>query len=152
MKVLATNRRARFDYDLGESMLAGISLEGHEVKSLKNGKASLKGAFIVIKHGEAYLMGSHITPYAQANNKLTIDPTRQRKLLLHRRQIDDLIAGKESGRSIVPTTFVLAGPFVKVELALGVGRKRYDKRAVLKARDDQRQTARELVQRARHRN
>ncbi len=152
MKVLATNRRARFDYDLGESMLAGISLEGHEVKSLKNGKASLKGAFIVIKHSEAYLMGSHITPYAQANNKLTIDPTRQRKLLLHRRQIDDLIAGKESGRSIVPTAFVLAGPFVKVELALGVGRKRYDKRAVLKARDDQRQTARELVQRARHRN
>lgn len=151
MKVLVTNRRAHFDYDLGDKIIAGISLDGHEVKSLKNGRASLKGSFIAIKRGEAFLMGSHINPYVLAHNKSDIDPTRQRKLLLHRRQLDELMAAKDAGRSLVPTAFLLSGPLIKLELAIGTGRKRYDKRAILKEREDSRDAARAIVQRSRQR-
>lgn len=152
MKVLVTNRRARFDYDLGDKLVAGIVLDGHEVKSLKSGRASLNGSFIVLKQGEAFLMGSHINPYALANNKTDIDPTRQRKLLLHKHQLNELMAAKDSGRSLVPTAFVLAGPFIKLEMAVGSGRKRYDKRALLKEREDSRDAARAIVHRSRLRN
>lgn len=149
MKQLARNPRATFDYDLGEHLVAGVALAGHEVKSLKAGSASLKGSFITLKNGEAYLLGSHITPYAHAERKADIDPTRQRKLLLHRRQLDDLQAARDRGQSLVPVAFLLDKNLIKLELAIGTGKKRYDKREAIKRRDTDRDTNRDLAKFAR---
>jgi SsrA-binding protein len=145
MKQLATNRRAGFDYDLGDRLTAGMVLVGHEVKSIKAGQASLKGSFITLKGGEAFLMGSHVTPYAHAEGKADIDPTRQRKLLLHRRQLDDLQAAKDNGSSLVPVALWLDKNRVKLELAIGTGKKRYDKRETIKRRDTDRDIGRDLA-------
>ena len=144
MKVLAKNRRATYDYELTEELVAGLVLTGDEVKSLKNGFGSLKGSFIALRENEAYLTGAHITPYARATNKDAIDPTRHRKLLLHRKQIDHLIAAKQSGLSVVPTALLLAGALIKIEIGIGRGKKHYDKRETIKQRDTKRELAREL--------
>ena len=144
MKVLAKNRRATYDYELTEELVAGLVLTGDEVKSLKNGFGSLKGSFIALRENEAYLTGTHITPYARANNKDAIDPTRHRKLLLHRKQIDHLIAAKQSGLSVVPTALLLSGALIKIEIGIGRGKKHYDKRETIKQRDTKRELAREL--------
>jgi SsrA-binding protein len=144
MKVLAKNRRAHFDYAITEHLVAGLVLSGDEVKSLKAGHGSLKGSFIALRHDEAYLNNAHITPYNHAFNKGDIDPTRARKLLLHRRQIDGLIASKQSGLSVVPTALLLSGNLIKIEIGIGRGKKRYDKRETIKARDTNRELARQL--------
>ncbi|HEY2004378.1 MAG TPA: SsrA-binding protein SmpB [Candidatus Saccharimonadia bacterium] len=144
MKLLTKNKRATFDYDLTEQLVAGISLLGSEVKSVKAGSASLKGSFIALRDGEAYLMGAHITPYAQAMGKQQIDPTRNRKLLLHRRQLNTLIGQKQAGLSVVPTALLQDGRFVKVEIGVGRGKKRYDKRESIKRRETNRELARSL--------
>ena len=145
MKLLARNRRASFDYALGEHLTAGIVLTGSEVKSLKAAQASLKGSFITLKNREAYLMAAHVTPYARASNPSELDPTRDRKLLLHRRQLDDLQAAKDRGQSLVPIAFWLDKSHIKLELALGMGKKRYDKREDIKRRDTDRDTNRDLA-------
>jgi SsrA-binding protein len=147
MKVLSKNRRASFDYELSDRFIAGLSLSGNEVKSMKSGFASLKGSFITLKGHEAYLMGAHVTPYAHAAHKADIDPTRQRKLLLHHRQLDDLVQAKDSGLSIVPTALLLDRNLVKLEIAIGRGKKRYDKRESIKQRDTNREIAREVTRR-----
>jgi SsrA-binding protein len=144
MKVLAKNRRASYDYDLTEELVAGLVLTGDEVKSLKNGFGSLKGSFIALRDNEAYLTGAHVTPYSKASDKAGIDPTRHRKLLLHRKQIDHLIAAKQSGLSVVPTALLLAGALIKIEIGIGRGKKHYDKRETIKQRDTKRELAREL--------
>lgn len=150
MKVLATNRRASFDYALGDRIVAGIMLTGHEVKSAKAGQISLKGSFINLKQTEAFLMGAHITPYTRANDPASIDPTRQRKLLLHRRQLNQLQDAKDHGASIVPTALGLEGRYVKLEIAIAQGKKRYDKREAIKSRDTDRDIARDLAKFSRH--
>ena len=144
MKLLAKNRRATFDYEIGDRMVAGLVLDGVEVKSIKAGFASLNGSFIALRESEAYLNNAHVTPYKHANNKADIDPTRARKLLLHRKQLDELIAGKQSGLSVVPTALLQDGRLVKLEIGIGRGKKRYDKRETIKARDTQRELARQL--------
>ncbi len=144
MKVLAKNRRATFDYELTEHFVAGLVLSGDEVKSLKSGFGSLKGSFVSLRDNEAYLTAAHITPYSKASNKAGIDPTRNRKLLLHRRQIDTLIAHKQAGLSVVPTALLLAGSLIKIEIGVGRGKKRYDKRETMKRRDTERDIARQL--------
>jgi SsrA-binding protein len=144
MKLLSKNRRATFDYDITERLIAGISLNGSEVKSIKSGSASLKGAFISIRDGEAYLTHAHVNPYTHAANKEDMDPTRNRKLLLHRKQLEELIAHKQSGLSVVPTALLLDGRLVKVELGIGRGKKRYDKRETIKRRDTQRELSRQI--------
>jgi SsrA-binding protein len=144
MKLLAKNRRATFDYEITERLIAGLSLTGSEVKSIKSGFASLKGSFIALRDGEAYLTNAHITPYAHAGNKADIDPTRNRKLLLHRKQLDALIAHKQSGLSVVPTAFLLNKQLVKLEIGIGRGKKRYDKRETIKRRDTARDIARSI--------
>jgi SsrA-binding protein len=141
MKLLAKNKRATYDYELTERLVAGLVLNGDEVKSTKAGHASLKGSFIMLRDGEAYLTSAHITPYAHAAHKDQLDPTRHRKLLLHRRQLDQLIGHKQSGLSVVPTALLLERSLVKLEIGIGRGKKRYDKRHAIKARD----TARELA-------
>lgn len=143
MKLLAKNRRATFDYAITERLVAGIALTGSEVKSLKAGHASLKGSFIALRDNEAYLNNSHISPYIHAGHT-NLDPTRARKLLLHRKQINELIASKQSGLSVVPTAFLLAGSLVKIEIGIGPGKKRYDKREAIKQRDTERETRRQL--------
>jgi SsrA-binding protein len=144
MKVLAKNRRASFDYELTEHFVAGLVLTGDEVKSLKAGFGSLKGSFISLRDNEAYLTAAHVTPYSKASDKAGIDPTRNRKLLLHRKQIDTLIAHKQSGLSVVPTALLLAGSLIKIEIGVGRGKKHYDKRESIKRRDTDREISRQL--------
>jgi SsrA-binding protein len=143
MKLLAKNKRATFDYEIAERVMAGISLLGVETKSAKAGQASLKGSFVTARNGELYLMGSHISPYTLASVK-DYDPTRSRKLLLHRREIEKLIQKKQEGFSIIPTAFLLDRNFVKIELGVGRGKKRYDKREAIKKRENDRVMARVL--------
>src|SRR5476651_2152073 len=119
MKLLAKNRRATFDYDITDHLVAGVSLDGAEVKSIKSGFASLKGSFILLRDGEAYLTGAHVTPYVHASNKHNLDPTRNRKLLLHRRELDKLVAHKQAGLSIVPTALLQERQLVKIEIGIG---------------------------------
>ena len=142
MKVLAKNRRAGFDYELSERMTAGLVLSGAEVKSIKAGHVSLKGSFVTMRDGEAWLNNAHVTPYQPGGQNNAPDPTRVRKLLLHRRQLNELIGQKQSGQSLVPTALVLDGRLVKLELAIGKGKKRYDKRQTIKQRDTDRETRR----------
>jgi SsrA-binding protein len=144
MKLLAKNRRATFDYDITERIVAGVALTGAEVKSIKSGSASLKGSFIILQSGEAYLSNAHVTPYKHADHRDNLDPTRHRKLLLHRKQLDDLISQKQSGLSVVPTAFLQDRRLVKLEIGIGRGKKRYDKREVMKRRDTDREVARQL--------
>jgi SsrA-binding protein len=144
MKVLAKNRRATFDYEITENLVAGLVLSGSEVKSVKQGFASLKASYVLLRDGEAYLTNAHITPYAHTGNKEALDPTRSRKLLLHRKQLDELIKSKQAGLSIVPTALLLAGQLVKLEIGIGRGKKRYDKRETIKRRTIDRELSRQL--------
>jgi SsrA-binding protein len=144
MKVLAKNRRATFDYEITQLLIAGLVLSGSEVKSLKAGHGSLKGSFIALRENEAFLSNAHITPYTSASNKAEIEPTRNRKLLLHRKQIDQLIVSKQGGLSVVPTAFLLSGNLIKIEIGIGRGKKRYDKRESIKKRDTDRELSRQL--------
>ncbi len=137
------NRRARFDYKLEDDFTAGIALNGRETKSIRLGRTQLQGAFVSINNGEVYLnnMTVHGTsgiPIAES------EQTRARKLLLKQRQIDQLIAAKQQGRQIVPTTLLTKTRFIKVQIAIGASKKRYDKRQTIKKRDDNRQALRDL--------
>lgn len=144
MKLLAKNKRATYDYELTDKLVAGIVLSGAEVKSIKNGHASLKGSFIAIRDGEAYLTNAHVTPYNRAGNQSQLDPTRSRKLLLHRKQLEELIGHKTAGLSAIPVALVEQKRLVKVEIGIGRGKKQFDKRQVIKKRDTDRE-ARRLI-------
>jgi SsrA-binding protein len=144
MKLLAKNRRATFDYEIKDRLVAGLALDGAEVKSIKAGFASLKGSFVALRDNEAYLNNAHVTPYRHASNKPELDPTRVRKLLLHRKQLDDLIKSKQSGLSVVPTALLLEGRLIKLEIGIGRGKKQYDKRQTIKERDTNRELSRQL--------
>jgi len=141
MKLLAKNKRATFDYQLDERVVAGLALTGPEVKSIKAGHASLRGSFVSLRSGEAYLTNAHVTPYSLAAVK-EYDPLRNRKLLLHRRQLDELIKQKQAGLSVIPTALLLEHNFIKLEVGIGKGKKRYDKRETIKRRDVNRELAR----------
>lgn len=150
MKILATNRRARFDYDIAEKLIAGIVLTGPETKSAKAGHLSLKGSFVAFRAGEAYLTGAQITPYPQAGPHIAQEPLRSRKLLLHQSQLKKLITAKQAGFTTVPLAAGLERGYVKVELGTGRGRKRYDKRQTIKARETNRELNRAIKQRSDH--
>jgi len=145
VKVAAVNRKASFNYDLVETFEAGIALLGSEVKSVREGRISLKESFAEIKNGEAFLVGSHISPY-EAANRFNHDPLRERKLLLHRREIKRLLGKiKEKGYTMVPVRVVINDKGrVKVEVALAKGRRLYQKKEVIKARDVEREVRAEL--------
>ena len=146
---VATNRRARHKFQLLEKMEAGVELRGSEVKSLREGKASINEAYAVINEGEVWLRGAHIPPYLPASME-NHDPERPRKLLLHRREIERLI-GKtsERGLTIVPTRIYFKGPRAKVELALAKGKEGRDRRREISDRDQRREIEREYKQRMR---
>jgi SsrA-binding protein len=143
-KVVARNRRARFEFDLLEKVEAGIVLTGTEVKSLRNGKASLEESYAGIDHGEVYLYGCDIPEYTQAN-RMNHKPKRPRKLLLHRREIDKLVAkASEKGFTLVPLQIYFKDGMAKVEISVARGRKLYDKRDALKKQDAKRDMDRAL--------
>ena len=148
-KLIADNRRARHEYHLLEKVEAGIVLTGTEVKSLRAGHATLQRAFGDVRGGELWLVGAHIPEYAQGNMQ-NHDPDRDRKLLLHRREIDGL-AGKvaERGLTLVPTRLYFKDGRVKVELALARGKEARDKRRDVAARDAKREMERAVKSRGR---
>jgi len=143
-KLIVDNRRARHDYHLSDRVEAGVALTGTEVKSLRDGRASLQQSYADIRDGEVWLVGAHISVYDQGNRQ-NHDPDRDRKLLLHRREIDSLYGKvRERGFTLVPTRLYFKDGRVKVELALARGKELHDKRRDLSARDAQRQIEREL--------
>ena len=134
-KIIANNKKARFEYFIEETYEAGIVLKGTEVKSIRQGKVSIKESYCMIKNGELYIYGMHITPY-EHGNIYNVDPLRTRKLLLHKRQINRLIGEtKEKGFTIIPLSIYLLDGLIKVEIALAKGKKLYDKRASLKEKE-----------------
>ena len=147
-KLIVSNRRARFDYHLDDRFEAGLVLQGTEVKSLREGKGSLTEAWVKIDaDGEAWLMQAHVPEYAFGNRN-NHDPVRPRKLLLHRRQLDQLqhaVAAK--GIALVPTRLYLRGGMIKLEFAIGRGKNVADKRQTEKKRDAAREIERALKQR-----
>lgn len=141
---VASNRYASYRYNLLERLECGIVLEGTEVKSLRAGGAQLKDSFATIRSGELWLRGVHIPPYAPASRE-NHDPDRERKLLLHRREIERLAARvNERGLTLVPTRVYFKGPRAKVEIALARGKDVHDKRETLRRRDAQREIDRGL--------
>jgi SsrA-binding protein len=146
-KLIAENRRARRDYEFLERLEAGVVLTGSEVKSAREGQVQLGQAYADIRGGEAWLVGASIAEYAQAGNSGHI-PDRDRKLLLHRGEIDSLYGkAREKGLTLVPTRMYFKDGRVKVEVALARGRERADKRRVIADRDAQRQIERALKRR-----
>lgn len=144
MKLLANNKKAYHDYFIEEKYEAGLSLLGSEVKSIKKGKVSIKESFISDRKGEMFIYGMHVTPYSQAYDK-DIDPTRTRRLLLHKKEINKLIGKKtQAGYTVVPLRIYERDGLVKLELALAKGKKQYDKRESIKAKDDKRKMDRAL--------
>ena len=148
-KLIAENRRARHDYHLLDRLEAGIVLTGTEVKSLRDGRVTLQRAFADVRGGEVYLVGAHIAEYAQGNIA-NHEPDRDRKLLLHKREIDSLIGKvQERGLTLVPTRVYFKDGRVKVEIAVARGKETRDKRRDLADRDAKRQIERALKERSR---
>lgn len=144
MKVFAKNKKAFFDYEILETFETGIQLTGTEVKSIKDNRVSLKEAFVKIIGSEVYLVNSHVAEYLQGNRNNHV-PTRSRKLLMHRKQIDKLIGKiKEAGLTLIPLKIYQKDRLVKLEIALAKGKKTHDKRASIKERDIQREMGREF--------
>jgi SsrA-binding protein len=135
VKIICMNRKASHNYELGETYEAGLALQGTEVKSLRDGKANLKEGYASIENGELYLYNCHISPYSHGNIE-NHDPMRTRKLLLHKKEIKKLMGKvKEKGLSLIPTKLYFRNGLAKVELALGKGKKLYDKREDMKKKD-----------------
>ena len=144
VKVVSTNRKARHDYYLTDTYEAGIVLQGSEIKSIRAGQISIKEAYVQIEDQEAWLINAHIAPYEQASY-LGHEPRRKRKLLLHRREIDRLWdAVRKKGLTIIPTRVYLTNGRAKIEIAVGRGKKQYDKRLEIAKRDAQRDMDRNL--------
>lgn len=143
---IITNRRARFDYELGDEIVAGIVLTGQEVRAARDGHVQLKSSFVSIKNNELWLNNASfslkLNQKGQTENR-SIDTTA-RKLLASRKQIHTLAARKQTGLTIVPTKLITTGRFIKVIIALGKGKKRYDKRETLKRRDQERESRRAI--------
>lgn len=143
-RVMANNRKARHNYHIEETIEAGIALTGTEVKSVRSGRVNLADAYAMVERGEVWLYNMHIAPYDHGN-RWNHEPTRRRKLLLHRNQIDYL-AGKvrQQGYTLVPLQVYLKGPWIKVELGIARGKKLYDKRRDIAQREAERRIQRAL--------
>ena len=132
-----TNRRARFDYELGDSLVTGVELTGAETKALRMGHGQLRGAYVTLKQEELFLINATIN----GTNGVPIEEseqTRARKLLAKRREINALVEAKQQGKTIVPLELLTGGRFIKLRIAVGRGKKQYDKRQTMKARDENR--------------
>ncbi len=144
IKVVASNRKAFHDYEIGDTFEAGLVLAGSEIKSIRAGQVSLQDGFVQFEDGEAWLINVHIAQYDPAS-RLNHEPRRKRKLLLHRREIQRLMGKvQEKGFTLVPTRLYLKGGRAKIEIALARGKRLYDKRQAIAKRDSDRQIARAL--------
>lgn len=139
------NRRARHDYELGDSLTVGLELTGRETKALRMGHGQLRGAYVTIKSNELLLINATISPSSGIPISES-EQTRTRKLLAKRREINTLIEAKQQGRTIVPLEILTKGRYIKLRIAVGKGKKQYDKRQTLKKRDESRQINRALKQ------
>lgn len=146
-RTLVENRRARFNYEILETIEAGIALQGTEVKSIREGKANIQEAYADIRDGEVFLIGSHISPYSHGN-RTNHDPLRDRKLLLTAHEIRKL-QGKvaEKGLTLVPMRLYVKGRLIKLQLGIGRGKKLVDKREDIKRRDQEREIQRTMRER-----
>ncbi len=141
-KTVALNRRARHEFHILDTVECGIVLMGYEVKSIRQGRLNLADAYATVRVGELFIENMHVSPYSHGDARI-IDPLRSRKLLLHRRQIDQLFAKmREQGLTLVPLKVYFKGPNIKVEIALAKGKKLYDKRQDIAERDAKRDIAR----------
>jgi SsrA-binding protein len=146
-KLICNNKKAYHDYFIEEKLEAGLVLQGTEVKSLRAGKANLNDSFMLVRDGEAYLHNLHISPY-DFGNRQNHQSDRNRKLLLHRKQIDRLYGSiREQGYSIIPLRMYFKDGLVKVEIGLAKGKKMYDKREDMKKKDSQRELSQALKSR-----
>ena len=142
---LAENRKARFDYEILKRFTAGLELLGAEVKSVRAGKINLQGAFVGVRGGEAYLLSASIPPYQPKNTPSEYDETRPRKLLLDKAEIGELAEAESTkGLTIVPLSVYNKGRFLKLDLAIARGKKKFDKRESIKKRDVEREIKRTL--------
>ena len=140
---IADNKKARFDYSIEDTFEAGVALEGWEVKSLREGRAQITESYVHIRDGEAWLLGAQITPLGTASTHIRPDPTRTRKLLMHRQELDRLIGAVErKGYTLVPLNLHWKNGRVKLDVGLAKGKKAHDKRATVKDRDWKRQQSR----------
>ena len=147
---IAVNKKARFDYAIEDTFQTGLVLEGWEVKSLREGRAQLTESHVHIRNGEAWLLGAHITPLPTASTHIRPDPTRTRKLLMHRHELDRLIGAVErKGYTLVPLNLHWSKGRVKLEIGLAKGKKMHDKRATQKDQDWRREQAR-IMKSSRH--
>ncbi len=144
-RLIAENRKARFDYFIEDRYEAGLALAGWEVKAMRAGRAQLKEAYVYLRGGEAFLIGAHISPLPAASTHVAADPVRTRKLLLHRHELQQLIGAVERrGYTLVPLELYWKNGRAKLQVGLAKGKKQHDKRAVERARDWQREKARIL--------
>lgn len=137
------NRRARYDYELGDELITGIVLNGRETKALRQGHGHLRGAFVTVKDEELFLVNATIA----SGKGFTIpdtEQTRSRKLLANKKQIKALVDAKQQGKTIVPLEFLIAGRYIKLKIAIGKGKKRYDKRQAIKERDQLRDAVKSI--------
>lgn len=148
MKTLAENKKATHNYEIKKKYEAGIVLSGQEVKSAKSGKMSIKGAYVIPKHSELYLVGANIPPYQPFNVPIEYEPEQDRKLLLKKNQIDHLIGkSKEEGLTLIPLRVYTKNGLIKVEIAVAKGKKKHEKKEKLKEREAERKIRRELKER-----
>lgn len=142
---IALNKKARHDYFIEESFEAGMSLQGWEVKSMRDGRVQLKEGYVIVRHGELFLFGVHLSPLTSTSSHVTPDPTRTRRLLLHRREISNLIGAVDRrGYTLVPLSLYWKKGRAKLEIGLAKGKKQHDKRATIKQREWDREQHRVL--------
>lgn len=145
MSTYATNKQARYDYDILDTIEAGLVLTGAEVKSVRQGGMNLKGAFVTFHKGEPHLTNAHIRNYPYASNTAIMDPDRSRKLLLNKNEINRLLGkSAEKGLTIIPLSVYTKGRRVKVEIGIAKGKKQYDKRRSIKEKEQEREVGREM--------
>ena len=147
MASYAENRRARFDYEILEKYEAGIELLGMEVKSVRSGRMLLEGSFVIVRGGEAYLMNANIPPYQPNNAPENYDPLRNRKLLLTKKEMEELAKSEKTNLTTVPLRLYNKGRKIKIEIALVKGKKNHDKRESIKKRETDREIRREYKER-----
>lgn len=145
MTTFADNRKALYDYEVLEKFSAGLELSGTEVKSIREGKANLRGSYVAVRGGEAYLLGADIQAYQPKNAPSDFDPLRARKLLLSKAELEELRKAEDTkGLTIVPLSVYNKGRFLKIDIAIGRGKKKFDKRQAIKKCDVERDLKRTL--------
>jgi SsrA-binding protein len=138
-KIVVENRRARYNYAIDETYEAGLALQGSEVKALREGRGQIAEAYAAVRDGELFIHGMHISPYSGASTHRVLDPIRPRKLLLHRKEIDEIAAAtQQKGKTLVPLRVYFTRGIAKIEIGVAVGRRKVDKRRAIAEKEAKR--------------